>query len=313
MLAVDGSKAKLPNHPAVREAYGGPVDSPVPMGRFSRLFDVLNQVVLAADLVPYNEAERDIAAPYLYQAAADDLLLYDRGYAAFWLFAMHQELERNFCARLKIGFSNEVKAFVASGRRSQVVRISPGDKARAHCRDYEICADPMPVRLIRVDLGQGKFEILITSLLDEQSYPTSWFKKLYQARWGIEEHYKREKLRLEIENFSGKSLAVIRQDVDAKIIAMNLTAILVWLAQNISERVYAGRSNRYRVNFAHALSVMKNQWIRYAHHDRRCQNLMCLLTEMVNMVEAIRPDRSFPRIKRKPRNRMFYPNYKRTA
>jgi hypothetical protein len=41
-------------------------------------------------------------------------------------------------------------------------------------------------------------------LLYDRGYPTVWFKPLYHKRWGVEEGYKREKSRVEIENFSGR-------------------------------------------------------------------------------------------------------------
>ena len=76
-------------------------------------------------------------------------------------------------------------------------------------------------------------EVLITSL-DTKAYPYRAFA-LY-ARWGIEENYKREKQRLEIENFSPTPW-VLLQDFHAKIFAQNLTAIFVRLAQWLAERV----------------------------------------------------------------------------
>jgi hypothetical protein len=96
--------------------------------------------------------------------------------------------------------------------------------------------------------------VLATSLLDETAFPTHLFKDLYHLRWGIEEQYKRAKCRVEIENFSGRTAQSVRQDFYAKIFAMNLTAILVWVAQAIADRLYAARRHAYRVNFANALA-----------------------------------------------------------
>jgi hypothetical protein len=61
---------------------------------------------------------------------------------------------------------------------------------------------------------------------------------------GIEEPYKRAKCRVEIENFSGRSALTVRQDFYAKIFAMNLTAMLAWVAQAIANRLYAARRHR---------------------------------------------------------------------
>jgi hypothetical protein len=47
--------------------------------------------------------------------------------------------------------------------------------------------------------------------LDNATYPLALFKELYHQRWPVEEDYKVIKLRVEVENWSGKStLAVSR-------------------------------------------------------------------------------------------------------
>ena len=104
--------------------------------------------------------------------------------------------------------------------------------------------------------------MLITSLRDTKAYPYCAFAKLYALRWGIEENYKREKQRLEIENFSGRTPWVLLQDFHAKIFAQNLTAIFVRLAQWLADARYQHRRHGYRINFANALSKMKNNLVR---------------------------------------------------
>ena len=168
------------------------------------------------------------------------------------------------------------------------------------------------MRLVRVELNTGEVEVLATSLLDEQAYPTVWFAKLYQLRWGVEELYKRDKLRLEIENFSGRTPLSLRQDFHAKILAENLTAIFVLLAQQLVDQRYAHRKRCYQVNFANALSKMKNNIIRVLL-DSSPMPLCCQLIEKISQsTEAVRPNRTFPRELRKLRVRGFFDNYKRT-
>ena len=53
VLAVDGSTGRLPDFLAIEEYFGKPSGSGVPLARFSRLFDVLNDQILHADMVPY--------------------------------------------------------------------------------------------------------------------------------------------------------------------------------------------------------------------------------------------------------------------
>ena len=242
---------------------------------------------------------------------ANDLLLYDRGYPAFWLFSLHRQEQRHFCARMPLDFSTEVTDFVASGKRSKVVVFSPGAKARKQCQRYGLSCEPIARRLIRVKLKNGEVEVLATSLLDEYAYPTAWFKHLYHLRWGVEEGYKREKCRVEIENFSGLSAQVIKQDFHAKIFVLNLTAILTWVAQAIADRLYKARKRPYRVNFTNALSKIKDNIVRLFLVDSARHLLTPLVLAMAGSVEAVRPNRSYPRNIKPAKLHGFHPNYKR--
>ena len=238
-------------------------------------------------------------------------LLYDRGYPAFWLFALHIQEQRQFCARMSLDFSGEVTAFLASGKKSDVVLFSPGTEARKQCRDYGLSCASIPLRLIRVQLKGGETEVLATSLLDEEAHPKAWFKRLYHLRWGVEEGYKREKCRLEIENFSGLSAQIVQQDFYAKMFVLNLCAVLAWVAQAIAERLYQTRKRTYRVNFANALSKMKDNVVRLFVFDSPRQRLTALVLAMASSVEAVRPDRSYPRKIKPAKLHGFHPNYKR--
>ncbi|MES9858933.1 MAG: hypothetical protein ABW166_20385 [Sedimenticola sp.] len=53
----------------------------------------------------------------------------------------------------------------------------------------------------------------------------------------------------------------------AKILALNLSATLVWVAQAIAERVDKKRVRNYQINFANALSVLKNELVSYINQQ----------------------------------------------
>ncbi|WP_281269167.1 IS4 family transposase [Thiocapsa rosea] len=185
LLAVDGSTFLLPKEPAIVEAFGQ-TGEVTPQARFSRLYDVLNRVIVAADIEPLSVGERILAGEYLPATRVDDLLLYDRGYPAFWLFASHAVEQRHFCVRVPRAFCTEVEAFAAGGARSAVIELTPCDEARRQCQAFGLPTEALRLRLIRVHLKSGEEEFLITSLLDEEAFPTPLFKHLYHLRWGIE-------------------------------------------------------------------------------------------------------------------------------
>lgn len=78
------------------------------------------------------------------------------------------------------------------------------------------------LRLIRVELGSGEVEVLATSLLDSELYPTELFAELYHERWGHEEGYKHLKIHAELQNWTGKQLHTVFQDLHAKLLTLNL-------------------------------------------------------------------------------------------
>ena len=67
------------------------------------------------------------------------------------------------------------------------------------------------VRVLEIPLGNGKYETLITNIMDDK-FTTSTFSEIYHMRLGIETNYDVLKQVLQIENFSGKSPLCIRQD-----------------------------------------------------------------------------------------------------
>jgi hypothetical protein len=310
LLAVDGSMFLLPKEAAIVEAFGQ-TGEVTPQARFSRLYDVLNRLVVAADIEPQSVGERILAGEYLPGTQADDLLLYDRGYPAFWLFAAHAAAQRHFCARVPRTFCAEVVAFAGGSERSQVITLTPGDEARRQCQAFGLPTDALHLRLIRVRLQGGEEELLITSLLDEEVFPAHFFKHLYHLRWGIEEAYKKEKCWAEVENFSGRTVHALKQDVLAKVLTLNLTAILVWVAQWMTQRLYQARRRAYQVNFANALSKMKDNVVRLLSVEPPPELLQRLVCAMASEVEAIRPDRAFPRDIKSTKPKRFHPNYKR--
>lgn len=313
VLAVDGSMARLPPTADVEATFGpAPEGSAVPQARLSRLYDVLNHLVIAADVEPPSVGERVLAGESLAATDAQDVLVYDRGYPAFWLFVLHRIEQRHFCARLPANFCAVSTAFARGEARSAVVTLRPGHDAREQCRMYGLPAEPIQVRLVKVKLPSGETEILATSLLDDTAYPTHGFKHLYHLRWGVEEEYKTEKCRIEIENFSGLTSQAVLQDIYAKIFMVNLTAILAWVAQAIADRLYQARKHPYQVNFANALSKMKDNAVRLFLDVWPPTLLTQLVAAMALSVEAVRPDRSYPRRIKPSKLHGFHPNYKRT-
>ena len=301
LVAVDGSTVQVPNTPENLVHFGAwqpAKGAPCPMARISQMFDVLNDVTLEALIVPKSWGERELAADHFSYLHPGDLVLLDRGYPAFWLFALILSKNAHFCARMKVCGWNVVKQFVASGLSEQIVVLQPGPAAWQECRDRKLSTKPLTIRLIRIELDNGEVEVLATSLLDSQAYPLSIFKELYHLRWPVEEQYKVFKSRIEIENFSGTSTLAVYQDFHAKVFTANLTAILARPAQEVVTHGNPEKKYCYQVNMTNAISKMKDTVVLLFLQSNILPLLHNLWLLMINTIEPVRPDRSYPRIKR---------------
>ena len=115
------------------------------------------------------------------------------------------------------------------------------------------------VRLVRVDLPSGEIEILMTTLLDSQIYPSSMFKELYFRRWGIETFYDELKNKLKVEFFTGYSKSTIMQDFFCAIFISNLQSVIVnSLQDELKERNQNTRLN-YKINTNLSYGFLKNR------------------------------------------------------
>lgn len=307
LLAVDGSTAQLLETSDIVAHFG--LWGTVPLARVSQMFDVLNEVTVDARIGPKYLGEREYAAQHFALLHPGDLVLLDRGYPAFWLFALILAQGAHFCARMPVGIWNEVDQFVASGLRERVLDLSPCAAAKQECRSRNLSTWPLKVRLVRIQLDGGEVEVLITSLLDSEQYPYAVFKELYHQRWPVEENYKVLKLRVEVENWSGKSTLAVYQDFHAKVFTANLAAILAQPAQQKVMQHSQPKRYTYQVNFAHLLSKMKDTVVFLLRGIMIEDILASLWQIMVRVVEPIRPGRSYPR-KKTGRARRFSMNYK---
>jgi hypothetical protein len=312
VLAVDGSMGDLPQNEAISNHFGvwhSRSGGTCAKARLSQLFDVLNKVTVDALIAPKAEGERALAAKHLAHVQCNDLLLMDRGYPAFWLFASILQQDAHFCARLTVSEWKVAQEFVASGKEAQYVLLHPGYDAKKRCEERHLPTDPIRVRLIRVELSTGEIEVLATTLLDRTRFPTALFQDLYHHRWPVEEDYEVMKSRVEIENWSGKSVQAVYQEFHAAVFSKNMAAILAHPAQ--LEVAHQSQQKRYlyQVNMANLISKLKDTIVFLLSDSDICPLLQSLWCQMVETTEPIRPGRSFPR-KQRVRRKRFPMNYK---
>lgn len=317
LCAVDGSQLRLPNEPDIVAAFGvnpgKDSQKDCPLALASVYYDVLNHISIDFSINPTRASERDCAASHLKVSRPMDLSILDRGYNAFWLYRLYEARQRVFCMRAKTNQGLVFQDFAASGKPEAAITLAPNRPSIEQCRERGLSVAPLRLRLVRVELETGEVEVLITNLMDTEAFPAHAFKQLYHLRWGAEENYKRLKQWVEIENFSGKSALSVRQDFYAKVLATNLTALHVREAQEQVEAATAHCVHAHQVNFAQALTKMKDTLIELLMltGQRLATRIKALIDYMACTHEPVRVGRSYPRQTSKKHNKVFCRNYKR--
>lgn len=224
------------------------------------------------------------------------MLVLERGYPAWWMFALLQARKISFCVRIENCGWPVVRQFLAMDQQDWVIephRLSA--RARKQLLGLGFAqAKEVALRLIKVRLPNGKWEVLATSLLDQQRYPAGEFKALYGQRWGVEESFKVLKHRLHIEGFSGELPHAIEQEIYAKALMHNIAqALCSEAAQQLEEKKRA----RWQVNRAYAVTNVSKvvvSWFKDSA-DQLARMTRSLINTLSRTLEQIRPARTFSR------------------
>jgi hypothetical protein len=313
LLGIDGLTTRLPIIEAISDHFGvmkGRQGEPSPMARVSQMFDVLNKISVDAIIKPKSIGERELASEHLMNITSNDLILLDRGYPAWWLFRLILSKNGNFCARISCTKWKAIRKFYRSGLAEKIIELPVHPTSVAKCKKLGLDMTPLKLRLVRIQ-NQQNVAVLVTSLLDTEKYPNEVFNDLYHRRWPVEEDYKVMKCRLELENFSGKSLLSVYQDFHAKVFLKNLVTIMAFPVNQILNEENDTKKYDYQINFTQALSKSKGV-IALLFNENRI-NVAKLIAQLQTVfqktIEPIRPGRTQPR-KHKIKPRKFFPQYK---
>lgn len=268
-----------------------------------------SELTLSFELYSPSVGERQMLFEHLDQLSKGDLLLLDRGYPATWLIAVLSSRGIPFCMRVDDTGFGCVKAFRLSGLNETLVSIAPPSKPDA--RDYACPRKAHTVRLLRVVTPNGKTHILMTSLLDSDTYPAIAFADLYHARWRIEEAFKRIKHRLKLEHLSGLSWLAAQQDFGAKIVCDNLNALAVRAAEPLIPDSPCPQQPSYKINRTYGFALLKRlipRWLLIELPD--LNTLFKVLNELCKQLVRFVPGASKPRPDRpKPHLHIAYKSF----
>ena len=320
LLAVDGSSVVLPNTEEVRSIYGYTVNQfnqGSPVARICVLYDVLNQLAIKGLLHPYTISEESVVLEVVRKEhLSESLLLFDRGYLSYWL--IHQLLERDthFVIRAASKANNTIKAFLASKQTDMTVEIYPPDTSVKKLRHMGVSISketPVKIRLVKVLLNTGETEVLVTNLYDMTYYTKEDLKQVYYLRWGVETYYGYMKDELQLGVFSGVNPLCIEQDFAANLFLFNLQSIIEKQCEPYVNTISCKRKYQYKVNKNISWASLKYRVVKLFIEEEPPDILSELEALFCRYLEPIRPQRKYPRIKKRKPNSKNYTltNYKR--
>ena len=319
VLGIDGSKLRLPDTADVRREFGtidysdGQSSDKAgahAWGLASVLYDVLNRVAVDSRLKPGKAYEVEMALGHLAHTQEQDLLLLDRNYPSYVWLASCAQRQRQVVVRCSgSSFAVARQMLRGEGAADQIVTLRPSGERLREVRERGL-PEQITLRFVRVTLDTGAYEVLVTSLLDQQTYLTEEFKTIYQLRWGTEGFYDVLKTRLQVENFTGKSAESVYQDFYATVYLTGVESILT----NDTDQQLAAKAvkNPQQVNRAVSFNAIKNHALHLLSSNLDPLVLMKQLTALfLTNPTCDRPQRQPPRKKASARTLLDFQRRRR--
>ena len=240
VFAFDGSKYDLPSTDAIRKRFDpnsgltNPGRGHYPQALISTAYDVFRRIPVARTVVGMQDAnEREEAKRMVPHIPEGGVLLFDRGYPSYDLIRFLKKSYSGY-SLFRCPAQNTfpaVEKFLRSDKNESVIHIDPSGNflKKADNKDKSE-AKPIKLRVIKLVSYDGTVSVLLTDLYDKKKFPVKLIIELYFRRWEVENHYRDEKIYLEIEKFHTKTSNGIRQELFAVLIMTVISKTLMQLS-----------------------------------------------------------------------------------
>ncbi len=321
LIGVDGTTAKLPDTASIYDEFGTSANqheqSKYALAHVVCIYDVLNKFCLSSAIRPISSSESGILKDLMGNLPDNSLGIYDRGFASFWLAYLLDRERKDFVIRCRTNFNSSVKSFVKSSKMSRVVDWPANTSAIKLLEESGIPIDKnahVKVRLVKVILDTGEVEVLISSLVEKEKYPTTAFKELYFQRWGVEVFFDLLKNIIQVECFTGHKPQAVYQEFYAMILLANIHTLLRQGCEQELKKANKTRKYEHQINNNIMAGLIKYRIIELIQNATVAEWL-ALMQKILRHTEPIRPNRKNPRPKAKRMRGKFktYTNYRRAV
>jgi hypothetical protein len=322
VLNVDGSTITMPDTPANQAKYpqipGQKRGCGFPIARIVAVFSLAAGTVLEATVGKYQgkqTGENSLFRTLHSLLQEGDVVLADRGFSGWFDLALllqravqtvvrkHQMRPTDFRRGQRLGPDDHL-----------VCWEKPKRPAWMSQEQYEALPDFLTVREVRVWVEQKGFRtkevIVVTTLLDPETYSATAIASLYRRRWQAELNLRSLKIVMQMDHLRCKTPHRVRNEFYMHLVAYNLIRKVMAMAAAKADL------EPWTVSFKGTLQTL-GQFLPLLHSNLRIE-VWCdaLLGAITTHVVGDRPDRFEPRRKKrrpKPHKYLLEPrqHYKR--
>ncbi|WP_373267163.1 IS4 family transposase [Hungatella hathewayi] len=260
------------------------------------LYDLHKHTYTDALIQPVHQKDEfrafcDMVDRHALLPGTSDVFIGDRGYCSYNNMAHVMEKKQYFLFRTKdIHSKGLVGNFDFPDADSFDIRVNV-TLVRSHKKTIPI-KEGFYKRFVD---AADSYECIVTSLPPAE-FPVERIKLLYYARWGIESSFRKLKYTIGLSNFHAYKPDYIKQEIWAKLIAYNMTEMLI----NHTIIKKGNTKYEYKVNFSMAAHICR-VFLRLTTEKDSIDVMSLLCRELI----PIRNERQYPRLKtahfRKPR------------
>ena len=303
VLAIDGSKAEIPNSAENRKAYGASENQhrrTSARANCSVLYDVLNGFMLDVGLHSYqgseiSEAKMHLEALKRILGGRPVLILFDRNYVSLEFLDVLEKKGIKYLMRLQSGaYKAEVAGMQGEDgevelehTKARLRTLRKGDPGRRR----ELAEQGSSgVRMVKAMFKDEERGMLLTNLREGGAGD---IRRLYRKRWTVEQQYHTMKNKMKFESITGQASIYVKQDFWAQALVFNIIQDLIIRAEYEAARKPRKKPLRYgiRVNQNIAIGLFKEQFIRLMVEedgDRKGAMFTCLIAEMQRHIVPVR-------------------------
>lgn len=314
ILACDGSDLNIPRNPNDANTYyqSTPNDKGFNQLHLNALYDICGRSYVDALIQDRTEENEFRACIQMIERTKINnhnvILIADRGYENYNLFAHAQEKNWKYAIRAKDIHSNgilsglvnlpegcfdtEISLQLTRRQTNEIKKHPEKYKFMPSCQIFDF----LPVgnkgtyeinfRVVRFLIGDNSYESIITNISSDEMNPYE-IKELYHMRWGIETSFRELKYAIGLTNFHSKKVEYIKQEIYARLTLYNFCEAIT--TSIILKKHNQQTKHCYQVNYTMAISICK----KYLKKNGIVPTQVVALIQKYTL--PIRPGRQDPR------------------